>query len=409
MLLKTPGHPGRTRLLLLAFFAILISIPILSQGPTADRAAQFRRMSDDAEKKGLADPFKGITTDGRVVPGVFTIRASGVSTEPVRKAADALLAALTREQRDKTMFPIDDVEWRKWMNQNFYVRQGVSFLEMTDAQREAAIGLLRASLSAKGLKQTRDIMRLNHTLGELNNNDFERYGEWRYYITMMGKPSAKEPWGWQLDGHHAIVNYFVLGDQVVMTPFFAGSEPVIASSGKYKGTVVLQDEQNNGLKMIHALTEGQRKKAILEFSKTGNNNLTEAFKDNVVLDYAGVRVSEFAPAQRKQMLDLIARYVDNMDDGHARVKMEEVNRHLDDTWFAWIGGTDPDSVFYYRIHSPVILIEFDHQRPANLRHLASDPNAPNHQHIHVVVRTPNGNDYGKDLLRQHYTQAPHGG
>jgi hypothetical protein len=27
---------------------------------------------------------------------------------------------------------------------------------------------------------------------------------------------------------------------------------------------------------------------------------------------------------------------------------------------------------------------------------------PTHQHIHTVVRTPNGNDYGKDLLRQHY-------
>ena len=54
------------------------------------------------------------------------------------------------------------------MNQSFYARQGVSFLEMTDAQRQTAFGLLRASLSAKGLKLTRDIMRLNETLGELN-------------------------------------------------------------------------------------------------------------------------------------------------------------------------------------------------------------------------------------------------
>ena len=94
-----------------------------------------------------------------------------------------------------------------------------------------------------------------------------------------------------------------------------------------------------------------------------------------------------------------------MDDGHARVKMEEVRAHLDRTWFAWIGSTEPGGVFYYRIHSPVILIEFDHQVPANLKHLAKDPNAPNPQHIHVVVRTPNGNDYGKDLLRQHYELA----
>ena len=47
------------------------------------------------------------------------------------------------------------------------------------------------------------------------------------------------------------------------------------------------------------------------------------------------------------------------------------------------------------------------QQPANLRQFAADPRAPNRQHIHVVVRTPNGNDYGKDLLRQHYLLHPH--
>lgn len=379
-----------------------------TQGPPQDRAERFRRMSVDAETKGLTEPFKGITTNGQVVPGLFGIHSSGVSTDPVRKAADAFLAALTLEQRQKTTFALDDPEWRKWMNQSFYLRQGMSFKEMSDAQREKAFGLMRASLSAKGLKLTRDIMRLNHTLGELNKNDFEAYGEWLYNITVMGTPSLKEPWGWQLDGHHAIINYFVLSDQVVMTPFFAGSEPVTATSGKYKGVSILQEEQNNGLAMIGALSEEQRRKATLQTAKTGNNNLTEAFKDNVVLDYAGVRASELTKTHRKQLLDLIALYVDNMDNGHARVKMEEVRRLLDNTWFAWIGGTNPTGVFYYRIHSPVILIEFDHQLPANLRHLAKDPRSPNREHIHVVVRTPNGNDYGKDLLRQHYQQHKHG-
>lgn len=395
-------------LFLLTFSGLLIGA-LLSQAPPGDRLARFKQMSRDAETKGLAEPFKGITTNGAVEPGLFSIRSTGVSTEPVRKAAEKLLAVLTKEQRDKTLFPVDDPEWRKWMNQHFYIRQGVSFLEMSEAQRQAAFGLIAASLSAKGLKQTRDIMRLNETLGELNGNDFEQYGEFRYYITVMGKPSATQPWGWQLDGHHAIVNYFVLGDQVVMTPFFAGSEPVIATSGKYKGTVVLQDEQNQGLAMVNALDEGQRKKAILSFSKTGNNNLTEAFHDNVVLDYAGVRGSDLSAGQRQQLASLIGQYVNNMDDGHAKVKMDEVRRHLDNTWFSWIGGTEPTSVFYYRIHSPVILIEFDHQLPINLKPSGPGPRVPVQTHVHVVVRTPNGNDYGKDLLRLHYLQFPHSG
>jgi len=389
--------------------ALLVGVTLAQPAETHDqRRARFLKMSQDAEAKGLAEPFKGITTGGAAVPGLFPIRSTGVSTAGVRKAAESFLAALTPTQRDQTVFPLDDPEWRKWMNQDYYVRQGVSFLDMTPAQRDVALGLLRASLSARGLKQTRDIMRLNHTLGELNDNDFDRYGEWRYHITVMGTPSATEPWGWQFDGHHAIINYFVLADQVVMTPLFAGSEPVTATSGKYAGTSILQDEQNRGLAVVNALGEGLRKKAIVKVSKTGNENLTEAWKDNVVLDYAGVRMSELPEAQRAQLTGLIALYVDNMDDGHARVKMEEVRRHLENTWFAWIGSTEPGGVFYYRIHSPVILIEFDHQVPANLKHLAKDPNLPNPQHIHVVVRTPNGNDYGKDLLRQHYAQHPHG-
>jgi Protein of unknown function (DUF3500) len=369
--------------------------------------AGFRERSQSAEKQGLAEPFKGVTTDGRLVPGLFGIHSTKVSTEPVRTAAEAFLAALNDAQRVKTTYAVDDDEWRKWMNQHFYVRQGVSFLEMTPAQRDAGFALLRAALSARGLTQTRDIMRLNETLGELNGNDFEQYGEFRYHITVMGKPSATEPWGWQLDGHHAIINYFVLGDQVVMTPFFAGSEPVIAPSGKYKGTAVLQEEQNRGLAFVTSLDPDQRAKAILSPDKTRNNNLTEAWKDNAIVPQAGVMASQLSDAQRRQLRDLIALYVGNMDDGHAKVKMGEVDKYLPTTSFSWIGRTDPSAVFYYCIQSPVILIEFDHQTPANLRQLAANPNLPNHEHIHVVVRTPNGNDYGKDLLRQHYAQHPH--
>ncbi len=191
-----------------------------------------------------------------------------------------------------------------------------------------------------------------------------------------------------------------------MSPVFAGSEPVSATSGKYKGTIVLQEEQNKGLAFVNSLTAAQRGKAILQSAKTQDLNLSEAWRDNVVLDYAGLKVSDMTGPQRAQLMDLMALYVGTMDDGHARVKMDEVRAHLDRTWFAWVGKTEPGSVFYYRIHSPVVLIEFDHQRPIGLRHLL-DPNAATTQHIHTVVRTPNGNDYGKDLLRQHYRQHPH--
>ena len=375
--------------------------------PTAESLQdRFTRMTRDADAKGLAEPFKGVTADGTVVPDLFAIRSTGVSTAPVRNAAIAWLAALSPEQRQRTTFGVDDPEWRKWMNQHFYRRQGVSFDEMTPAQRDMAFALLRASLSARGLTLSRDIMRLNHTLAELNDNDFEQYGEWLYHITVMGTPSATEPWGWQIDGHHLIVNYFVLGDQVVMTPSFFGSEPVIATAGKYAGTQILQDEQAAGLAFMAALDATQRTRAIVRAGKSGNDNLGEAFKDNVVVPYEGLPASAMTPAQQEQLLGLVERFVGNMADGHARVKMAEVRAHLDATHFSWKGGITPGAVFYYRIHSPVVLIEFDHQLPAGLRRLYPT-REPRPDHVHVVIRTPNGNDYGKDLLRQHLAAHRH--
>ncbi len=183
-----------------------------------------------------------------------------------------------------------------------------------------------------------------------------------------------------------------------MTPTFMGSEPVHAAAGKYAGTTVMQDEQNQGLALMQALTPEQQKKATLQPEKTANNSLAQAFRDNLVLDYAGLRGAELTPVQKKQLLVVIDEYVGNMPAGHAKVRMQEVEKHLNDTYFAWIGGTGAEAVFYYRIHSPVILIEFDHQTPVAL----PGPKVPGRIHVHSVVRTPNGNDYGKDLLRQHY-------
>jgi hypothetical protein len=191
-----------------------------------------------------------------------------------------------------------------------------------------------------------------------------------------------------------------------MTPSFFGSEPVTATSGKYAGTRILQEEQAAGLAMLRALDEEQRARAVLDPSKEGNNNQGEALRDNLVLDYAGAPVADFDDEQRQQLLALVGLYVGNLRPGHAEIWLSQVAEHLDETWFGWVGGDTDDSVYYYRIHSPVILIEFDHQRPANLRHI-NTPGVPNRDHIHTVIRTPNGNDYGKDLLRQHYRTAEH--
>jgi hypothetical protein len=343
-----------------------------------------------------------VTAGGPPVRGLFPIAPTGVPTTPIGDAAQAFAASLSAEQLKRAAFPVDDDAWRRWSNIHPHLmRHGVSLEELTPAQRERGLALLASCFSERGFATVRDVMKLNEFIGEVTGR-WEEYGQWLYWLSLFGTPSATEPWGWQIDGHHLIVNCFVLGDQLVMTPTFLGSEPVHADSGQHAGIRVFQAEEQKGLALMRTLTPEQRAKASLGV-ELPVELFTAAFRDNFEMRYEGVRWDELSAPQRDGLLDLIDVYVGRMRPGHAAVRMDEVRRHLASTWFAWIGKDRPDDVFYYRIHSPVILVEFDHQRG-----IALDNDQPSRDHIHTVVRTPNGNDYGKDLLRQHYERDAHG-
>jgi hypothetical protein len=349
-----------------------------------------------------AEPFKGITADGNVIPGLFSIQKIDVATASIRDAARDFLGSLTAEQRAKTLFPIDTDQWRKWSNIHpTLMRHGTPLFEMNAAQRDCAFALLRESLSNDGFEEALNIMHLNETVQEMTGR-LSEYGEDLYWLSIMGTPSATEPWGWQWDGHHLIINYFVLGNQVVVTPTFLGAEPVHATTGKYAGLRVFKADEDRGLALARTLSDTQRATTVIA-PETSGEDFTTAFRDNLILDYRGIRYDELTHPQHDLLLELVEYHVGRMRRGHAQIKMEEVERHLNNTYFCWMGGMADDSVFYYRVQSPVIIVEFDHQRGIAFR----EHTKPYKDHIHVIVRTPNGNDYGKDLLRLHYQQGQH--
>ncbi len=169
--------PYQLSLLLAAPIVALVAVPLLVHAQPPGGPAGPGGGFGQLESRALAEPFKGVTTNGTPLAGLYSVRSTGVSTEPVVHAATAFVASLTPEQRAKTQYPVDDDEWRKWANVHRYPRQGVSYDEMGQTQKAAAHALLGASLSAKGLKQSEDIMHLNETLAELNDNNFDEYGE----------------------------------------------------------------------------------------------------------------------------------------------------------------------------------------------------------------------------------------
>ena len=362
----------------------------------------------------LREPFRGLTTGGVARPGLFPLRATGVSTAPVTEAAAAFVGALSGEQRQRAVFPLGADERRKWLYPHpFVFRHGVMLEDLPPATRRLGLGLLQATLSARGFAQARDIMRLNGLLAGVTGRDDE-YGEWLYFLSFFGEPGEQRPWAWQLDGHHLCLNCTIIGDQLVFTPAFMGSEPCQVFSGPLAGTMVFTAEERMGLGLIRSLDDQQAKRAILQPSihpgdlppglqdPFEGQMVAGAFRDNAVIPYAGVCAADLSEGQRRRLRALVATYAGWAGEGHCGVTMSEVDRHLDETYFAWMGATGEDGPFYYRAHSPVVLIEFDHH-PG----VAFDNPVPSPNHIHTVVRTPNGGDYGLDLLRQHHERFDH--
>jgi hypothetical protein len=399
-LLRRIVRPAVLSIVVSMFFATTI----LSQSQYPINLLEQKGNFSAGAARALGQPFRGVATSGGINSGLFPIRATGVSTAPVKEAADNFLSTLSTADLSRTHFAINDPEWRDWSNVDvgIFPRRGISLEDMSEMQKDAAWNLLSVALSAEGFEQTQNIMKTEQTLFEINGEPI-RYGTEKYYFTMMGVPSDVSPWGFQLDGHHLVINYFVLGDQVVMTPAFWGGEPVYADSGMYEGNHILQEEQDVGLELMQSLSANQKDRATLDPNKVRNTQIAAANQDNLTLDFEGIKGSEFDSQQKLGLLNVIRSFIGALRAPHAEVTMDEIGQHIDDTYFAWVGGHEDDAIFYYRVHSPVILIEFDHQGPVGSLH-KNEAGVPTRDHIHTMVRTPNGNDYGKNLLAQHLAE-----
>jgi hypothetical protein len=389
-------------------------------GPDARAHAEAKLLNPRAQELFgawetlFAEPFKGITTDGAVIPDLFELAPNGAPTAAIIAAVTALLARLSPEQRAAMIFPVDSSQWRRWQNTELFVETyGLRLEELTEPLRDLVLAVLRASLSARGYEMSRDVMRLNRFLGDLVGGPAV-LGEWSYIFCLFGAPSASEPWGWQFFGHHLSLNCFILGDQMVLSPTFMGAEPNYADTGPFAGVRLFDDEERAGLALMRSLSRDQQRRAIVAHSMVGgdlppgrrhfadNLHLTGARQDNRIIPYEGITGAGLTASQRSHLLSLIDAYLAPLPADPQKSRMAEIERCLAETHFCWIGGTAEDSTFYYRVQSPVVLIEFDHHGGVFLTNAE-----PAKFHVHTIVRTPNGNDYGLDLLRLHYERSGH--
>lgn len=346
-------------------------------------------------------PFKGITTDGTPLDGLYAVADEGFDGRSATAAATALLKVLPGRAR----YPIDADQWRDWYNPEWPMNaHGIRLDEVGTPVRDAVTALMRTCFSDDGYVKTEQVRDANLYLGELY--DLRTIlNEWSYHFLLFGEPSETEPWGWNLYGHHLALNVLVLGRQIVVSPTFLGAEPAEVD-GRYE---LFRREALAGIDLMSSLpaelrhqaqTYAQMRDPAMPAERwhfADERQLGGAYRDNRVIPYEGVNARALNEGQQQHLRDVVASFLDLLPRRPFQARMGQVEAALDDTWFSWIGPADGVSPFYYRVQSPVIMVEFDNHTGVWLTNTE-----PARFHVHTIVRTPNGNDYGKDLLRQHY-------
>lgn len=383
---------------------ITYSRPILSTDRAIALKAEWDRLQDE--------PFVGITTDGTVEAGCFVLEDQGFDVETAVSAAEALLSTLSPAERVRAMKPLDSRNWRGWYNPELvFNTEGIRLETVADASRDAFLELLAACTSARGFQKIRRLMKANLFLGELYDLR-QIMSEWTYHFELFGEPSLTSPWGWHIYGHHIGFNVLIIGPQLVIAPTFMGTEPndIALSSGEHFS--LFKEEEAQGLALMQSLSPEQQARAKIfelmedpampawRFNFADQRHLGGAFQDNRHIPLEGLCASELSAGQRRALLELCETFCCHWPDGPRSARMRQIEAYLDRTWFSWIGGHGDDDPFYYHIHSPVVMLEFDHHSGMWLSNTE-----PAKFHIHVISRIPNGNDYGKALIALHQARA----
>jgi hypothetical protein len=356
--------------------------------------------------------FRGVTEDGVLREGLHPLTPAEPGEEaPVEEmvaAAEDLLSVLDDEGRERISFEVDAVEWQTWANPEFMQFDTGLRLEFQPASvRERALALVAASLSPQGHRLVTAMMQINGFLGEVVDLT-SVLGEFSYNIALYGTPDLRAPWGWQLYGHHAAVNCLVVEGRMSVSPVFLGAEPDEIDAGPRAGLRdVFADRITLGTDLMAALTPEQRAQATVYAQMVDpamppgrvhpgdERHLAGAFQDNRVIPVEGVRVADLPEGAQRAALAIAGTFLSLLPDGPRYARLREVRAHWDQTWFSWIGGHSPGDVFYYRLQSPVLVAELDHHCGVFL-----DYDTPQPFHVHTVLRTPHGNDYGRAWVRQ---------
>jgi len=305
------------------------------------------------------------------------------------RAAGQFLDGLNNDQKARAVYDFDSKERTNWYftpNQRDHkaLRKGLPLVDMTAAQRRAALELLRTGTSAAGDQAALTIMSLESILHELENNGANvRNPQW-YFFTVFGTPADRGKWGWRVEGHHLSLNFTIEdGNVVAATPAFFGANPATVMNGSREGVRTLPKAEDLAGALFRSLDKEQR---AVAYQEKNFPEIQEATAGPHVGDPRGLPAARMTERQRQLLTDLLDDYAGRMRADVAAAEMDDVRKAgVDKVHFMYAGGTRAGKPHSYRIQGPTFVVEFLNVQPDSAGNSAN--------HIHSAWRHISG-DFG---------------
>ena len=325
----------------------------------------------------------------------------------LRVVATDILDSMTDLQKKHVLYDMKDSARVKWNNLpvGLRARAGVNIGALTEGQRIQLHRLISVSLSSQGYLKSTGVFHLDNLLnmmydtlkvrGQVDERTYKflmdlKWSHKNFYLAFFGDPRSNNAWGYKIEGHHLSLNFTVAGTKVSVTPFFIGSDPAEYRILEYAGWRLLGQEDDLGLQLVNSFTPEMRKRATWDTVVPGDI-ITAAESGKRLVNNWGVKGSDMNAAQKELMARIIREYVFNFEWEKANEEYDKIMKTgLKDVYFGWIGPYTEDKSHYYMLNGPGFLIEMDNRG----------------NHIHTIWREKN-NEYGEDVLKQHYLATPH--
>lgn len=312
------------------------------------------------------------TISATTAPAAAAVSAAGLLNTSVAAAAKQFLDGLSDAQRSQASFGLRDAErvrWH-WTNTGAFPRNGVMLGKLSAPQREAALALLRASLSENGFKKTTDIMSLQSEISGDPAN---------YFVSLFGKP-GDATWGWRFEGHHVSRHFTLQGEKMSISPFFHGVWPSASAAGK----VIMNREEFAARELMKSLSPALHGQVLYSAEAPGQHETwnTVSIKP---LAPVGAPLAALSTDQRALVNEILQAWLATQAEPVAKTQLARINASKpEDVRFGWAGSQEERRPHYYRIQGPTFLLEHDNSRNGAT-------------HIHSVFRVFD-EDFGQGLI-----------